>query len=592
MAVLKKFVKKLVVGYKASLKAPPEEPIPVRVVEPMLPSFVGTSPINLGVGPVVEAKTLPVAQVGFEVPKFSPKQAMIESRALALIPEGEKEIIPPMAYSLIPRKPGKNEPIFAYVKIYWVPELSRYVYQVVEPELTEKIAGIMNKIKDLLEQKLDINFAKLKKFEARDYLRRNVVELLGYFGFDITDTERRVLLYYIERDFIGLGKLEPLMNDENIEDISCDGVGIPLYVFHRNPALSSVVTNVVFNDALELDSFITRLSQLCGKSISVASPLVDGSLPDGSRIQATLATDIARRGSNFTIRKFTEEPLTPVNLLNYNTIDVQVLAYLWLAVDYGKSILVCGGAASGKTTLLNVLSLFIRPERKIVSIEDTPELKLPHPHWIPGVARVPIATERGRKIGEVDLFDLLKESIRQRPDYIIVGEVRGNEAYVLFQQMATGHPSLATIHAENIPKLIDRLTTPPISLPPSLLGSLDLVVFLLAGRHRDKHVRRVHEVLEVIGIDQVTKEPITRRIFKWNPNNDAFDLVDKSTLLQKISEGTGLKEHQIKNELERRMLVLNWMKNKNITNYKDVFNVLNTYYSYPERVLAAISGEV
>ncbi|MCS7106190.1 MAG: type II/IV secretion system ATPase subunit, partial [Candidatus Aenigmarchaeota archaeon] len=407
---------------------------------------------------------------------------------------------------------------------------------------------------------------------------------------EVNEKEKLIVRYYIERDFIGLGRIEPLMADENIEDISCDGVGIPIFVFHRNPKLGSIVTNIVFNDPDELDSFIHRLAQLCGKSISVATPLVGGSLPDGSRVQAALATDIARRGSNFTIRKFTVEPLTPIHLLKYGTIDIPSLAFLWLAVDFGRSVLVAGGTASGKTTLLNVLSLFIRPEKRIVSIEDTPELKLPHPHWVPYVARTAIGTEDKRLRGEIDLFDLLKESLRQRPDYIVVGEVRGREAYVLFQEMATGHPSLATIHAENINKLIDRLTTPPISLPASLIGSLDLVVFLLRVRYREKHVRKVNQIVEIVGIDPETKEPIVNEVFRWDAMKDKIIVANKSMTLKKIAEFMGLTEQQVKEELERRMVVLNWMMEKNITRYKDVYNVFNMYYASPEKVLASIIG--
>jgi flagellar protein FlaI len=276
--------------------------------------------------------------------------------------------------------------------------------------------------------------------------------------------------------------------------------------------------------------------------------------------------------------------------LNYGTIDIKSLAYLWIAVDFGKSVLVSGGTASGKTTLLNVLSLFIRPEKKIVSIEDTPELKLPHPHWVPHVARTSITADENKKVGEIDLFDLLRESLRQRPDYIVVGEVRGKEAYVLFQEMATGHPSLATIHAENLPKLIDRLTTPPISLPPSLISSVDVIVFLLSTRYRDKQVRRINEIMEIVDFDVKKKQPIVNLIFKWNPTNDTYDVSDKSVLLKKIVVGTGMTEKQMVEEMERRMMVLDWMQKRNITEYKDVHSVINQYYSYPERVISAIMG--
>ena len=306
-------------------------------------------------------------------------------------------------------------------------------------------------------------------------------------------------------------------------------------------------------------------------------------------MQCTLATDIARRGSNFTIRKFTEEPLTPTHLLKFGTIDVKTLAYLWFVVDTGKSILVSGGTASGKTSFLNVLSLFIRPEKKIISIEDTGELRLPHPHWIPTVARTAISTEG--KTGEVDLFDLLKESMRQRPDYIIVGEVRGKEAYILFQQMATGHPSLATIHAENLPKLMDRLTTPPISLEPSLIESADLIIFLSVMHYKNKFIRKVLEVIEIAGFDQKTKFPIINLVSKWDPKVDKFDIVGKSFLLKKISNFTGVTEKEIRDEIERRIIVLSWLQKHNIYDYVDIYKVFSLYYRDPKKLLSMIEGE-
>jgi flagellar protein FlaI len=393
----------------------------------------------------------------------------------------------------------------------------------------------------------------------------------------------------VERDFLGLGKIEPLMRDSEIEDISCDGVNIPIYVYHRNPSIGSVQTNVIFTDKEELDSFVIRLAQVSGKSISVAEPLVDATLPDGSRLQATLGTDIAKKGSNFTIRKFMEEPLTPTHLLNYKTIDSRALAYLWLAVDFGRSILIAGGTASGKTTLLNVLSLFIRPEKRIVSIEDTSELLLPHPHWVSTVARTPISRP-GKE--EVDLFKLLKESIRQRPEYIVVGEVRGQEAFILFQQISTGHPSLATIHADTIERLFDKLITPPISLPPGLIGSLDLVVFLCRTRYKEKFVRRVTQILEMIRYDEKKGKPIVNKVFEWNPFTDKIEVTNKSTLLKKISSAVGITESELVEELKRRTIVLEWMQKRNITSYRDVYALITEYYHNPNHVLALAMKEV
>jgi len=521
---------------------------------------------------------------GFNIPEFSKKGVKMETIEHEEV--GERISL---TYPLIPTKPKKGDTVFAYAKIYWDEKVNQYVYNVIEPPTSLKLKDITRKVKELLEEKLDIDFSKLNLYEAKEYLKKQINEITEYYSIRLNPTEKVILQYYIERDYIGIGKIEPFAQDEQIEDISCDGVGIPIFVFHRNPKLGSLATNVAFDNADELDSFVTKLAQISGKSISVATPLLNGALPDGSRIQATLATDIARRGSNFTIRKFTEKPLTPIHLLNYGTIDVKMMAYLWTIVDYGKSIIVSGGTASGKTSFLNVLSLFIRPEKKIVSIEDTPELKLPHPHWIPQVARTAISVEETRKVGEVDLFDLLKESLRQRPDYIIVGEVRGKEAYVLFQEMATGHPSLATIHAENMPKLLDRLTTPPISLPPSLIASVDVISFLLLTRYKDKQVRRVNEILEVIRYDSQAHMPIVNQVFKWNPMNDKFDVVGKSVILKRIAESRGMTEKEMADELERRMLVLNWMKFRNFTEYTDVHNVVTHYYNFPEKVLAAIS---
>jgi flagellar protein FlaI len=541
-----------------------------------------------GVGKEKEKEEFEVKEKGVEIPDVilpnTVKPGKIETERFAKIR---------LSYPLIPKRPKKGEPIFAYAKIYWDEKAKRYFYEVVEPELSEKIKDIMKKVKDLLEQRLDVDFSKIKKVEALEYLRKQIKDIVDYFGFKLNETEKQILNYYIERDFVGLGKLEPLMKDDQIEDISCDGVNIPIFVFHRNPSLGSLITNIVFKDADELDSFITRLAQISGKAISIAEPLVDATLPDGSRLQATLATDIARKGSNFTIRKFTEKPLTPTDLLNFNTIDARSLAFLWLAVDYGRSIIVSGGTASGKTTLLNVLSLFIRPEKKIISIEDTAELQLPHEHWVPTVARTPVSeTKLTSRLGEVDMFTLLKESFRQRPDYIIVGEVRGREAFILFQQMATGHPSLATIHAENLPKLMDRLTTPPISLHPSLIINADLVIFIARMRYKEKHVRRVTEILELVGYDREKNMPIVNTVFKWNPVTDRLDSVGKSITLKKISDLTGIPVEELVEELKRRAIILNWMQERNIKNYEDVFKVFNEYYSSPVRLVTRILGEM
>ena len=448
------------------------------------------------------------------------------------------------------------------------------------------------KLKEILEEKLDVDFSRLKKREAKEYLKKEMLKTLDYFGIKISDNEKNILNYFVERDFLGMGLIEPLMHDSNIEDISCDGVNTPIYVFHRNPLLGSIPTNIIFPEKEELDSYLIRLAQLCGQSVSVIDPLLQGTLPDGSRVQGTLATDIARKGSNFTIRKFTKVPFTSTQLLNYKTIDIKTLAFLWLAVDYGCSILIAGGTATGKTVFLNILSSFIKPDMKIVSIEDTAELKLVHPHWIPQVARTSISTGKEKERGEVDLFDLLKESMRQRPDYIIVGEVRGKEAYVLFQQMATGHPSFATIHADTMEKLIDRLTTQPINLSPSSIESLDLIIFLSKLRYKGKFTRKVQSIYEVTGFDREKNIPITNPIFEWNAERDIIEIKNDSITLRRILKKTGLTEKELLEELKRRMIILYWLQERNIADYQTVSQIIDIYYTYPERIMDVISGEI
>ncbi len=493
-------------------------------------------------------------------------------------------------YPLIPRYPKKGERVFAYAHIRWSPKDSSLVYYVVEPKLSEEEQRVLKQIKNIIMEKLDIDFSTLRKEEVKKYLTKKFEEVVETVAQAFSPPKRQDLLYYIERDFIGLEKIEPLMQDPNIEDISCDGVGIPIFVNHRDPKIGTIKTNVVFDSAEELDAFVNKLAQRCGKTISVAQPLLDATLPDGSRLQATLGTDIARRGSNFTIRKFPDEPLTPTLLLKYGTLDIRMLAYLWFLIENRRSILISGGTATGKTTLLNALSLFIRPEMKIVTIEDTAELRLPHPHWVPHVARKPIAEIGGKKLGEVDMFDLLVESLRQRPDYIIVGEVRGREAYVLFQQIATGHAGLATIHADTMEKLMDRLTTPPISLPGSLIENLDAILFLSRIKKENSYIRRVFSTFEVVGYNREVDMPIINQIFQWNAKTDRFEVVNKSIILKKIASQHGLKEREVQFGLGEKMKVLEWMLKKDITHYKDFSYIINMYYLQKERLLEIMEG--
>ncbi|MFT4892891.1 MAG: flagellar protein FlaI [Candidatus Nanohaloarchaea archaeon] len=488
-----------------------------------------------------------------------------------------------IVYPLVPADPDEGELVYAWAHITWSDRQGELIYQVIEPEMDPSTERALDKIKMILERSFDVNFTDLETEEAEEYLQDKIDHITDKYNISLTDEQRKVIRYYAKRDFAGLGRLQPLMNDKEVEDISCDGAGIPVYAYHRNPKFGSLKTTIEWDETEELDSFVMKLAQRCGRSISVSSPLLDGSLPDGSRVQATLATDIARKGSNFTIRRFTEDPLTPIHMMDFETENAQIMSYLWTIIEHEKSVLVCGTTGAGKTSQLNALSLFIRPDKKIVSIEDTPELRLPHDHWVPEVARSGFGSsvEEG---GEVSMDDLLKESLRQRPEYIIVGEVRGEEAYILFQQMATGHTGLSTIHADSLDMLMDRLTTNPINLSPSLIETLDAIMLIKRIRRGDKYIRRITGLYEVEGYNKRSGID-ANKVFGWDSHTDTYNVENNSMLLKEIVEETGGDEEEIKDELRKRQHVLNYMQDEQIKHYRDVGDVISRYYSDPQSVL-------
>lgn len=483
---------------------------------------------------------------------------------------------------------------YAYVNIRWNEKTDEVIYTVIEPPLTKSEDENIKKLMGMIIDLLDINLMSVTEMGAvKKYLIDKIDSLIEDYGFELTKAEYDKIIYYMERNFLGLGTIEPMMQDADIEDISCDGVGVPIFVFHRK--YGSMKTNTQINSEDELNQFITKLAQRCGKHISVADPLVDGALPDGSRLQATYSSggDIATKGSTFTIRKFTKDPLTIIDLMVFGTIPATMAAYLWLAIEFRNSILVAGGTATGKTSTLNTLCLFLHPETKIVSIEDTPELALPHEHWVAKISRTGYGPEigEGRKRGEISMYDLLRAALRERPDEIIVGEVRGKEAYVLFQAMATGHAGMATIHAESTEAVINRLITEPINLSSGLLQHLNLILVMTNSRIKGVDVRRVKELVEILGIDTRSGKPITNQLFKWVASGDYYEFSsDRSYILNKIVEEKGIPEASVWEELQRRTAVLEWMKKEGIRFYKDVGRIIAVYYKSPEEILKKVFG--
>jgi flagellar protein FlaI len=330
----------------------------------------------------------------------------------------------------------------------------------------------------------------------------------------------------------------------------------------------------MFTDEKELDTFAAKLAYVSGKHISIASPIVDATLPDGSRVQITYGREVSKRGGNFTIRKFKADPITIVDLLKYNTVSPELGAYMWYLIERRMSILVAGGTASGKTTTLNALSMFIPPDQKIVSVEDTPELNLSHKNWIQSISR------GGGVAGEITLFDLLRNALRQRPDIIIVGEVRGAEAFTLFQAIATGHGGLGTVHADSVQAAVNRLTTEPMNVPKSLLGStLDCVAMQLRIKLKDKSVRRMVNVAEIVGHEMSTDQIVLNNAFKWDPVTDSYIFSGRSRLFEKITKRFGVTTEQIRADIEDRRLFLTWLMRKNIRDYRDLSQQIREFYS-------------
>ncbi len=475
---------------------------------------------------------------------------------------------------------------YAYARVKWDDNEKALRYFVLEPRLSEEERKTLGKIENSIIEVVDIELSKLKNNnQTVEYIENLTQKIIDELDIKLKPETYLKLLYYIFRDFVGLNEIEPLMHDPYIEDIGCDGIGIPVYVVHKK--FGSIKTNIVFNNEEKLKEFVIKLAERAGRYISYAEPLLDGTLPDGSRVQATLARDVTTHGPTFSIRKFREDPFSPVEIIELGTASSEIMSYLWLAVENKLSLLICGGVASGKTTLLNALSLFIPPEAKIVSIEDTRELYLPHENWIPAVARTGfgVPTKEGGKYGEVTMFDLLKASFRQNPDYVIVGEIRGKEAYVMFQGMASGHSCFGTMHAGKIEDVIYRLETPPINLSPSLIETLDILIFMLHATEIHKSARRVKEIDELESIDQKTGAARTNKVFMWLPGPDKHEMNPYSWVIKKIAKLRGTTEEEVKREMSIRKQILEWMRENGIKRYDEVSKIIAEYYKNKEEVI-------
>ncbi|MFW5691006.1 MAG: type II/IV secretion system ATPase subunit [Chloroflexota bacterium] len=459
-------------------------------------------------------------------------------------------------------------------------------YLCIEPSTVVDVEQIV----PIVEERL-VNWAealgRIEDKEEKRALLNKLVDMICTTRPPANDREKRSKLlvnplqleairYRILRDKIGLGVLQPLLLDPYIEDISCAGAG---HIFVEHKIFKSVQSSILFATHDDVDDFAVWLGEWIKHPVTVRNPLVDAVLPDGSRINIVYGREISKRGSNFTIRKFSGKPTSVLELVDFGTMNYQMAAYLSMMLEEGMNLFVVGATASGKTTTLNAITTFLKPDAKVVTIEDTPEVVVPHKNWVQEVTRHGGGTN---KDGEVGMFELLKAALRQRPDRIIVGEIRAVEAVVAFQAMQTGHGVMSTFHAASVEKLIQRLTGDPINIPKTYIDNLNLAVIQSAVRLADgRGARRILSINEIIGYDPVTESFSYLEAFRWNPTSDKFEFpgyMNSFLLEQVIAMKRGIPPHKRKaiyDEVNRRAQIFQKLhKDKGVTDFDDFFKIL------------------
>ena len=510
---------------------------------------------------------LPVDEIG--VPDFYPKP----SRSLGQLEY--RNLIYPIKDGL-------------YVHIYPDPGGVRDHHIAIEPTVVVDIEHLMPQIETKLVTWAE-EIGRLEDKEEKRALLYKLIDMICTTNRGASNGKRRpdkvlvspaeleAIRYRVIRDKIGLGVLQPLLLDPNIEDISCSGVG---HIFIEHKIFKSVQSSITFTTHDDVDEFAVWLGEWIKSPVTVRNPLVDAVLPDGSRINIVYGREISKRGSNFTIRKFSDTPLSILELIEFTSLDYMMTAYISLMLEAGLNTFVVGATASGKTTLLNAITAFIKPEAKIVTIEDTPEVQVPHKNWLQESTRHGSGDSKGSEVG---MFELLKAALRQRPEMIIVGEIRSTEAVVAFQAMQTGHGVMSTFHAASVEKLIQRLTGDPINIPKTYIDNLNLVIIQSAVRLADgRSARRVMSINEIIGYDPISQSFSFLEAFRWNPGNDTFEFpgyMNSYLLEQIIALKRGIPPHKRKsiyNEVERRARIFEKLhKEKGITDFHEFFQILS-----------------
>jgi len=453
-------------------------------------------------------------------------------------------------------------------------------YLLFEPTLSDFEYELLERLHEDLRDVLILTSDEIRR-DRKHLLLEKMNVLVGDYGLVLEPHTQFKIQYFLIRNYIGWSRLDPLMKDPQLEDISCDGHRIPIFLYHRR--YRNIRTNITFEPDI-LNSLAITLAQRSGKHISTGAPMIDATLPDGSRLQLTFGTEVTTRGTSFTIRKFREEPFSPIELLENKTFNPESLVYFWLAIENNKSLLFIGGTASGKTTSLNAVSLFIPPVAKVVSIEDTREITLYHDNWIASVTREAL-TEGGNAIS---MFDLLRAAMRQRPEFILVGEVRGHEAQTLFQAMNTGHTTFSTMHGGSVDAAIHRLESEPLNVPRNMMQALNIVSVQGLIYHGTERVRRAQEIVEIAGIDPSSGNLRVNNVFVYDPVHDVINYTGRSQIYMDIAERRGWTREQLENEISLRKSILAAMMKQGIRDYISVASLFHAYHINKTRVLENI----
>ncbi|MGH9876220.1 MAG: type II/IV secretion system ATPase subunit [Nitrososphaerales archaeon] len=458
-------------------------------------------------------------------------------------------------------------------------DIGSLVYLIEEPVLTEEETMVYSRLMDVLQYELK---APYDGIDPKKYFDEQAKKIITKYAMSMGITPNvtwNKIYYYITRDMVGFGPLEAIMSDPNVEDLSIDGAGKDVYIWHKK--YESLRSNLSFKTDKGLDDTIIRLVHMSGKHISTAYPIVDATLPGRHRLVATFRKEVSRYGSTVTIRKFREDPFTVVDLLNFKTLNHEIAAYSWLLMEHNVSSIIVGSTASGKTTLLNSLVSLTRPSSKIVTIEETQEINIHHQNWVPLIARLGYGVG-AEKIGEVGLFDLVKASMRMRPDILIVGEVRGEEAFVLFQAISTGHGGMCTLHADDVESAIQRLTSKPMDVAPIHMKFLDLMFVVRNTSVTDPATKKSYRSRRVLSVTEIMDYNKYNKMFEWDPVRDEHVLVKgsfaSSEKLKTISKDTGRSMDELIDEIKRREIILGWLQRKEIRNFKELGRIFEKYH--------------